>query len=68
MCVGNNQPYAMDGIDFTVPYHAFRAQRPYVEIELRQDLLSSAANIGAWTATLADLLTQTAAAQSIVGQ
>lgn len=66
VCVGDNQPYAMDGIDFTVPYHAFRAERPYVEIELRQDLLSSAADISAWTATLADLLTRTAESPSIV--
>jgi predicted N-formylglutamate amidohydrolase len=39
--VGDNQPYAMDGIDYTVPRHAYPAGLPYVEIEVRQDILST---------------------------
>ena len=37
--VGDNAPYAMDGIDFTVPHHAIRRGLDYAELEVRQDLL-----------------------------
>lgn len=62
VCVGDNQPYAMDEIDFTVPNHAFSSKRRYVEIELRQDLLSAPENIETWAKTIANLLMQAAAA------
>jgi predicted N-formylglutamate amidohydrolase len=39
--VGDNAPYWMDGTDYTVPRHAY-PHRPYVELEVRQDLLASA--------------------------
>jgi predicted N-formylglutamate amidohydrolase len=39
--VGDNEPYAMDGIDYTVPRHAYPANLPYVEVEVRQDILST---------------------------
>jgi predicted N-formylglutamate amidohydrolase len=39
--VGDNEPYAMDGIDYTVPRHAYPGGLPYVEIEVRQDILST---------------------------
>ncbi len=57
LVVGDNEPYAMDGIDYTVPRHAFAAGLPYVEIEVRQDLLADDAGIAAWAARLARLLT-----------
>jgi predicted N-formylglutamate amidohydrolase len=63
LTVGDNQPYAMDGIDYTVPRHAYAARRPYVELEIRQDLLASAEGCRAWAALLADILP--AAAQRI---
>jgi predicted N-formylglutamate amidohydrolase len=37
--VGDNEPYAMDGTDYTVPHHAIRRGLDYLEIEVRQDLL-----------------------------
>ncbi len=40
--VGDNQPYAMDGVDFTIPHHADRHGLAYVEIEMRQDILQTA--------------------------
>ena len=61
LIVGDNQPYAMDAIDHTVPLHAFDAERPYVEIEIRQDLLATPKDQAAWGAMLVGLL-QTAAA------
>jgi predicted N-formylglutamate amidohydrolase len=39
--VGDNEPYAMDGIDYTVPRHAYPTGLPYVEIEVRQDILAT---------------------------
>jgi predicted N-formylglutamate amidohydrolase len=38
--VGDNQPYSMDGTDFTVPHHASRRGLDYLELEVRQDLLA----------------------------
>ncbi len=54
--VGDNQPYAMDGIDFTVPHHCYAAGRAYAEIELRQDLVAHAAGQEWWAALLASVL------------
>ena len=56
LVVGDNEPYAMDSIDYTIPRHAFAAGLPYVEVEVRQDLLADAAGIAAWAARLARLL------------
>ncbi len=55
--VGDNEPYAMDGIDFTVPHHCYAAGRPYAEIEIRQDLIADAAGQTRWADLLADVLT-----------
>ena len=55
--VGDNEPYAMDGIDFTVPYHCYATGRPYAEIELRQDLIADAAGQEHWAGLLAGILT-----------
>lgn len=40
--VGDNEPYAMDGIDFTIPFHADAHGVEYVELEVRQDLIADA--------------------------
>jgi predicted N-formylglutamate amidohydrolase len=37
---GDNQPYAMDGTDNTVPLHAGTRGLDYLELEVRQDLLA----------------------------
>ena len=58
LVVGDNEPYAMDGIDYTVPRHAFASGLPYAEIEVRQDLLADDAGIASWCARLARLLPQ----------
>lgn len=42
LVVGDNQPYAMDGTDYTVPFHAHRRGADAVELEVRQDLLQDA--------------------------
>lgn len=52
--VGDNEPYRMDGTDFTVPRHAFDAGLAYAEIEIRQDLL--VADPAGWADLLGDEL------------
>ncbi|HYE46760.1 MAG TPA: N-formylglutamate amidohydrolase [Caulobacter sp.] len=39
--VGDNEPYRMDDIDFTVPHHAIARGLDYLELEVRQDLLET---------------------------
>jgi predicted N-formylglutamate amidohydrolase len=39
LTVGDNQPYSMDGTDYTIARHAYRRGLPYLELEFRQDLL-----------------------------
>ena len=56
LVVGDNQPYAMDGTDYTVPHHAGPRALPYVELEVRQDLITRAAGQAAWAQRLARLL------------
>lgn len=54
--VGDNQPYRMDDVDFTVPHHARPRGLDYLELEVRQDLIADAAG-QRWAADLlADLL------------
>ena len=43
LVVGDNQPYAMDGIDYTIPRHAKVRGLDYLELEIRQDLIADEA-------------------------
>jgi predicted N-formylglutamate amidohydrolase len=54
--VGDNQPYRMDGTDYTVPWHAVRRELDYLELEVRQDLLADEAAQVAVAEALAPLL------------
>lgn len=54
--VGDNQPYAMIGTDYTVPFHCFGADRPYAELEIRQDLLATGGGAERWADVLAHVL------------
>ncbi len=42
LVIGDNEPYAMDGIDYTVPRHAGARGLDYLELEVRQDLIADA--------------------------
>lgn len=52
LTVGDNEPYRMDLIDYTIPRHAFPAALSYAEIEIRQDLIAHAAGQAHWTVLL----------------
>ena len=56
LVVGDNQPYAMDGIDYTVPVHAQGRGLDYLELEVRQDLIANEAGQASMAALLARLL------------
>lgn len=56
--VGDNEPYAMDGIDYTIPHHCFAAGRRYAELEIRQDLLTVGGGAERWAGLLAEVLVE----------
>ncbi|MDB4974618.1 MAG: N-formylglutamate amidohydrolase [Myxococcaceae bacterium] len=57
LVVGDNEPYAVsEETDYTVVVHAERRGIPYVEIEVRQDLLADPAGHEAWALRLAGAL------------
>jgi len=56
LTIGDNLPYHMDMTDHSVPRHAFAAGLPYVELEIRQDLLADAAGQRHWSEILATAL------------
>jgi predicted N-formylglutamate amidohydrolase len=51
--VGDNEPYAMDATDYTVPLHAFPNGLRYAEIEVRQDLIGDAGGQMLWAERIA---------------
>lgn len=59
---GDNQPYAMDGRDNTIPRHADGNGLDYLELEIRQDLIAEADGQAAAAALFADLLPRALAA------
>ena len=55
--VGDNQPYsAKQPAGYTVRHHAVARGLPHVAVEIRQNLIDSAAGAEAWAARLAGLL------------
>ncbi len=56
LVVGDNQPYAMDGTDYTAPLHAHRRGLDAVELEIRQDHLQRQGGLEAMTSLFARLL------------
>jgi len=54
--VGDNQPYRMDEVDFTVPHHAGGRGLDYLELEVRQDLVADASGQAKIAAIMARVL------------
>ena len=53
---GDNQPYAMDGIDYTVPLHVDPRGLDYLELEVRQDLIGDQQGLDETAAFLTPIL------------
>ena len=58
---GDNQPYAMDGIDYTVPLHVDPRGLDYLELEVRQDLIGEKRGLDDTAAFLAPILQEASA-------
>ena len=57
LVIADNEPYFVsDETDYTVPHHAEARSLPYVEIEIRQDLVSDDAGQAEWSARIAKAL------------
>jgi predicted N-formylglutamate amidohydrolase len=57
LVIGENQPYAVGDLsDYTVPVHGEQRGLPYVEIEIRQDLIAEPDGQTIWAERLARLL------------
>lgn len=63
LTVGDNEPYKMDGTDHTAPRHAYPANLPYVEFEVRQDLVDDEEGQRHWAGVIADILREVTAAR-----
>jgi predicted N-formylglutamate amidohydrolase len=63
---GDNQPYAMDGTDNTVPLHADPRGLDYLELETRQDLIADPAGQRVQAEILAPLLKEALSATDTV--
>jgi predicted N-formylglutamate amidohydrolase len=59
LSVGENAPYALtESSDYSIPHHGERRGLEHVEIEIRQDLITSPEGQDAWAARFARLLTE----------
>ncbi len=59
--VGENEPYRLsDATDYGVPVHAERGGLDYIEIEIRQDLISDEKGQAEWAGRLGRMLPQVA--------
>lgn len=57
--VGDNEPYVLsEKNDYSVPFHAFCRAMPYLELEIRQDLITTEKQQQEWAERLAVLLPQ----------
>ncbi|MBA4045617.1 MAG: N-formylglutamate amidohydrolase [Erythrobacter sp.] len=60
--VGDNLPYSGRDLNYTMNRHAELADRPYLGVELRQDLVQTPADHARWAALLADITQRVASA------
>lgn len=68
LVVGRNQPYGVNmAEDYSIPVHGEERRLPYVEFEIRQDLIADAAGQAAWARRLAPMLTKAYARFSAEG-
>jgi predicted N-formylglutamate amidohydrolase len=59
LVVGDNEPYFVsDSTDYSIPVHAERRALPYLELEIRQDLIATETGQAEWAMRLTRLLPQ----------
>lgn len=62
LTVGDNEPYSGKRLNATMDRHAEAHGRPYLTIEVRQDLIATEADQARWAALVADIANRTALA------
>jgi predicted N-formylglutamate amidohydrolase len=68
LCVGRNEPYNVDiEVDYTVPVHCEGRGLPYVEIEIRQDLIGEESGQREWAERLARILARVIDRSGVLG-
>jgi len=60
LVVGDNEPYAVDDTDYTVPIHGARRDLPRALLEIRHDRIATARGQAEWAQRLADALRRVA--------
>jgi predicted N-formylglutamate amidohydrolase len=56
---GDKEPYFVNDLtDYSIPVHAERRSLPYLELEIRRDLIANEAGQAEWAAGLLRLLPQ----------
>jgi predicted N-formylglutamate amidohydrolase len=59
LIIGDNEPYSgSDAVDYTIPYHAELRGIPYVELEIRQDLIRDQEGQSTWARRVAKALSE----------
>ena len=58
LLVAENEPYLVHQTHYTIPYHAEPHGLPYVELEIRQDLVSDESGQAEWAHRLTEALQQ----------
>jgi predicted N-formylglutamate amidohydrolase len=58
LCVGDQQPYSGRLLNATMNRHAEAHGRPYLGLEIRQDLIGEEAGQARWAARLARIIPQ----------
>ena len=67
-CVGRNEPYVVsEEEDYTLPLHAEAGGLPYVEIEIRQDLITAPEGQAEWARLLADICPRAVELAGVLG-
>jgi predicted N-formylglutamate amidohydrolase len=56
LLIGDNEPYTIDETHYTIPKHAEAREMPYVEIEIRQDLVRDEFGQNRWGRRISDAL------------
>jgi predicted N-formylglutamate amidohydrolase len=56
LVVGDNEPYAVDVTDYTIPIHGARRRLPRALLEIRHDRIETEAGQEEWAARLAEVL------------
>jgi predicted N-formylglutamate amidohydrolase len=56
LVVGDNEPYSVDDIDYTIPVHGARRGLPRALLEIRHDRIESEAGQEEWARRIAAVL------------